>query len=223
MKCDKKDLLLYAVTDRSWLNGESLYSQVEKALKGGATFIQLREKELTGEELIREAKQIQELCAKYKAPFILNDDVELAAALGADGVHVGQKDMEAKEARKKLGPDKIIGVSARTVEQAVRAWEDGADYLGVGAVFLTGSKADARQIDHDTLRRICAAVPIPAVAIGGITEENVLQLKGSGISGIAVISAVFAKEDVQAAAERLRKLAESVVETPKEQNAGDCQ
>ena len=128
-----------------------------------------------------------------------------------------------KEARRRLGPGKIVGVSARTVEQAVRAWEDGADYLGVGAVFHTGSKADARQIDHDTLRRICAAVPIPAVAIGGITEENVLQLKGSGISGIAVISAVFAKEDVQAAAERLRKLAESVVETPKEQKAGDRQ
>ena len=212
MNIDRESLRLYAVTDSGGKKDRPLATRVEEALKGGATCVQLREKELTGEELIREAKQIQELCAKYKAPFILNDDVELAAALGADGVHVGQKDMEAKEVRKKLGPDKIIGVSARTVEQAIRAYEDGADYLGVGAVFPTGSKADARQIDHDTLRRICLSVPIPVVAIGGITEENAPGLKGSGISGLAVISALFAQEDVEAAAGRLRKLAEWIAE-----------
>ena len=192
MSFDRKHLLLYAVTDSGKGAGRPLPERVESALKGGATCIQLREKELTGEALVKEAKEIRALCAAYRVPFLINDDVELAVLLDADGVHVGQKDMEAKEARRRLGPDKIVGVSARTEEQAVQAWKDGADYLGVGAVFHTASKADARQIDHETLRRICSAVPIPAVAIGGITEENVLELKESGISGIAVISAVFA-------------------------------
>ena len=223
MSFDRKKLLLYAVTDSGKKADRPLPERVESALKGGATCIQLREKELTGEALMKEAEQIRALCAAYRVPLIINDDVELAVSLDADGVHVGQRDMGAKEARRRLGPGKIVGVSARTVEQAVRAWEDGADYLGVGAVFHTGSKADARQIGHDTLRRICAAVPIPAVAIGGITEENVLQLKGSGISGIAVISAVFAKEDVQAAAGPLWKLGGSGGETPKEQKAGGRQ
>ena len=143
--------------------------------------------------------------------------MDLAIRLDADGVHVGQQDMEAKEARRRLGPEKIIGVSARTVEQAVQAWKDGADYLGVGAVFHTGSKADARQIEHETLRRICSAVPIPAVAIGGIAEKNALELAGSGISGIAVISAIFAEEDVEAAAARMRKLAERIVGAQEQQ------
>ncbi|HJC57834.1 MAG TPA: thiamine phosphate synthase [Candidatus Eisenbergiella intestinipullorum] len=214
MSFDRKHLLLYAVTDSGKGAGRPLPERVESALKGGATCIQLREKELTGEALVKEAKEIRALCAAYRVPFLINDDVELAVLLDADGVHVGQKDMEAKEARRRLGPDKIVGVSARTEEQAVQAWKDGADYLGVGAVFHTASKADARQIDHETLRRICSAVPIPAVAIGGITEENVLELKESGISGIAVISAVFAKEDVQAAAARLKELAERIVKSP---------
>ena len=135
MRCDKKDLLLYAVTDRSWLGGETLYSQVEKALKGGATFVQLREKELDEGRFLNEAREIKELCRKYQVPFVINDSVEIALAVDADGVHVGQSDMEAGDVRAKLGPDKIIGVSAQTVEQAVLAEKRGADYLGVGAPY----------------------------------------------------------------------------------------
>ena len=170
MKCDKKDLLLYAVTDRHWLNGRTLYSQVEEALKGGATFIQLREKELDEEHFLEEAKEIKELCRRYQVPFVINDNVEIALAVDADGVHVGQSDMEAGDVRAKLGPDKMIGVSAQTVEQAVMAEQNGADYLGVGAVFPTGSKADALEVSHDTLKAICKAVKIPVIAIGGISK-----------------------------------------------------
>ena len=211
MKCDKKDLLLYAVTDRHWLNGRTLYSQVEEALKGGATFIQLREKELDEEHFLDEAKEIKELCRRYQVPFVINDNVEIALAVDADGVHVGQSDMEAGDVRAKLGPDKIIGVSAQTVEQAVMAEQNGADYLGVGAVFPTGSKADALEVSHDTLKAICKAVKIPVIAIGGISKENILELSGSGICGIAVISAIFAKDDIEEAARELRGLTEKMV------------
>lgn len=211
MKCDKKDLLLYAVTDRHWLNGRTLYSQVEEALKGGATFIQLREKELDEEHFLEEAKEIKELCRRYQVPFVINDNVEIALAVDADGVHVGQSDMEAGDVRAKLGPDKIIGVSAQTVEQAVMAEQNGADYLGVGAVFPTGSKADALEVSHDTLKAICKAVKIPVIAIGGISKENILELSGSGICGIAVISAIFAKDDIEEAARELRGLTEEMV------------
>ena len=211
MKCDKKDLLLYAVTDRHWLNGRTLYSQVEEALKGGATFIQLREKELDEEHFLEEAKEIKELCRRYQVPFVINDNVEIALAVDADGVHVGQSDMEAGDVRAKLGPDKIIGVSAQTVEQAVMAEQNGADYLGVGAVFPTGSKADALKVSHDTLKAICKAVKIPVIAIGGISKENILELSGSGICGIAVISAIFAKDDIEEAARELRGLTEKMV------------
>lgn len=211
MKCDKKDLLLYAVTDRHWLNGRTLYSQVEEALKGGATFIQLREKELDEEHFLEEAKEIKELCRRYQVPFVINDNVEIAMAVDADGVHVGQSDMEAGDVRAKLGPDKMIGVSAQTVEQAVMAEQNGADYLGVGAVFPTGSKADALEVSHDTLKAICKAVKIPVIAIGGISKENILELSGSGICGIAVISAIFAKDDIEEAARELRGLTEKMV------------
>ena len=211
MKCDKKDLLLYAVTDRHWLNGRTLYSQVEEALKGGATFIQLREKELDEEHFLEEAKEIKELCRRYQVPFVINDNVEIALAVDADGVHVGQSDMEAGDVRAKLGPDKIIGVSAQSVEQAVMAEQNGADYLGVGAVFPTGSKADALEVSHDTLKAICKAVKIPVIAIGGISKENILELSGSGICGIAVISAIFAKDDIEEAARELRGLTEKMV------------
>ena len=211
MKCDKKDLLLYAVTARHWLNGRTLYSQVEEALKGGATFIQLREKELDEEHFLEEAKEIKELCRLYQVPFVINDNVESALAVDADGVHVGQSDMEAGDVRAKLGPDKIIGVSAQTVEQAVMAEQNGADYLGVGAVFPTGSKADALEVSHDTLKAICKAVKIPVIAIGGISKENILELSGSGICGIAVISAIFAKDDIEEAARELRGLTEKMV------------
>ena len=211
MNCDRKDLMLYAVTDRSWLGGETLRSQVERALKGGATFIQLREKELNEGDFLEEAKEIQKLCREYHVPFVINDNVEIAAAIGADGVHVGQSDMEAGDVRRRLGPDKIIGVSAQTAEQALRAQEHGADYLGVGAVFPTGSKADATEVSRETLEEICRAVDIPVIAIGGIGRENVMELKGSGICGIAVISAIFAQKDIEAAAEELKKRVEEML------------
>lgn len=206
-----QDLLLYAVTDRSWLNGQTLYEQVESALKGGVTFVQLREKTLDAESFFREAEEIKGLCTRYGVPFVINDNVEIAARVGADGVHVGQSDMEALDVRRKLGPDKIIGVSAQTVEQALKAQEHGADYLGVGAVFPTGSKADAVEVDHQVLKEICRAVHIPVIAIGGITKENVTELKGSGICGIAVISAIFAQEDIEGAARTLRKRTEETL------------
>ena len=189
MKCDKKSLLLYAVTDRSWLNGETLYSQVEKALQGGATFIQLREKNLDQDHFMEEALELKKLCAAYHVPFVINDNVEIAAKMDADGVHVGQSDMEAGDVRAKLGPDKIIG----------------ADYLGVGAVFHTGSKADAEDVSHETLTAICNAVKIPVIAIGGITRDNVTELSGSGICGIAVISAIFAQKDIVSATKDLKE------------------
>ena len=209
--CRREDLLLYAVTDRSWLNGETLYAQVEKALKGGVTFVQLREKALDEQAFLEEAKEIQKLCAQYHVPFVINDNVEIAAQIGADGVHVGQSDMEAGDVREKLGPDRIIGVSAQTVEQAVRAQERGADYLGVGAVFPTGSKADAVEVSHETVRAITEAVDIPVIAIGGITKDNVSELSGTGICGIAVISAIFAQEDIEGAARVLKGRTEAAV------------
>ncbi len=213
MKCDKESLLLYAVTDRTWLNGATLYEQVEQALQGGATFIQLREKQLDEAHFLEEAIQIQALCRRYHVPFVVNDNVDIALKMDADGVHVGQSDMEAGNVRAMLGPDKIIGVSAQTVEQALLAQERGADYLGVGAVFPTGSKDDADDVSHETLKAICQAVNIPVVAIGGISRDNVLQLSGSGICGIAVISAIFAQKDIKAAAENLKALTEQMVNT----------
>ncbi len=209
--CRKEDLLLYAVTDRSWLDGETLYAQVEKALKGGVTFVQLREKALDEQAFLEEAKEIQKLCEQYHVPFVINDNVEIAAQIGADGVHVGQSDMEAGDVREKLGPDRIIGVSAQTVEQAVRAQERGADYLGVGAVFPTGSKADAVEVSHETVRAITEAVDIPVIAIGGITKDNVSELSGTGICGIAVISAIFAQTDIEGAARVLKERTEAAV------------
>ncbi|MEI3381072.1 MAG: thiamine phosphate synthase [Dorea sp.] len=208
----KEDMLLYAVTDRHWLNGETLYSQVEKTLEGGTTFVQLREKELDEEHFLEEAKEIKKLCAKYNVPFVINDNVEIALEMDADGVHVGQSDMEAGDVRAKLGPDKIIGVSAQTVEQALLAQERGADYLGVGAVFHTDSKADAADVDHETLKAICEAVDIPVIAIGGISKDNVGELAGSGICGIAVISAIFAEKDIKGATQELKNRTKKMVE-----------
>ena len=212
MKCDKKDLLLYGVTDRSWLGERTLYSAVEQSILGGVTMVQLREKDLEKEEFQKEARQIQELCKKHQVPFLINDNVELAVEIEADGVHVGQHDMEAGEVRRKIGPDKILGVSAQTVEQALKAQAAGADYLGVGAVFPTGTKDDADAVSLDTLKAICQAVDIPVVAIGGIKESNIQALKGSGICGVAVVSAIYAKEDPQAAAAGLRKLTEEAIQ-----------
>lgn len=211
MKLNKEDLLLYAVTDRMWLNGRTLKEVVKESLDGGVTFLQLREKNLDDKHFLEEAVELQELCKQYKVPFIVNDNVDIALKMNADGVHVGQSDMQAADVRAKLGPDKIIGVSAQTVEQAVLAQQRGADYLGVGAVFPTGSKADADDVSFETLKAICEAVTIPVVAIGGITQENLEQLKGSGICGIAVISAIYAQSDIKEASRKLKETTKKVV------------
>lgn len=210
MKCDKKDLLLYAVTDRKWTGEKTLYEQVEAALRGGATFVQLREKTLEEARFLEEAREIQRLCRQYKVPFVINDNVAIAREIDADGVHVGQSDMEALDVRALLGPDKIVGVSAQTVEQALLAEAHGADYLGVGAVFPTGSKADAVEVGRSELEAICRAVKIPVIAIGGISRENVLELGGSGICGIAVISAIFGQPHIEEATRELRNLTEKM-------------
>lgn len=210
--CKKEDVLLYAITDRSWLNGRTLYEQVEDALRGGVTFLQLREKHLSYDEYLEEAREIKALCDKYNVPLIINDNVDIALAVDAAGVHVGQSDMEAREARAKLGPDKIIGVSAHNVEEALTAVKSGADYLGTGAVFGSGTKEDANKISHDVVRDICKAVDIPVVGIGGITEDNLMELKGTGIDGVAVISAIFAKADITAAAKNLKKLTTEMIQ-----------
>lgn len=191
MKFDKQNLLLYAVTDRSWLGEKTLFQQVEEALQGGVTMLQLREKDLDEKSFMEEAAAVKELCARYQVPFLIDDNVPLALRCGADGVHVGQSDMEAGEVRARIGPDKILGVSAQTVSQAVLAQEAGADYLGVGAVFSTSTKLDADTVSLETLREICTAVKIPVVAIGGINEANLPELTGSGINGVAVVSAIL--------------------------------
>ena len=212
MKCDKKDLLLYAVTDRHWLNGRSLRQVVEESLDGGVTMVQLREKQLEEGAFLEEAKELQALCRDRHIPFLVNDNVDIALEMDADGVHVGQSDMEALDVRKKLGPDKIIGVSAQTVEQALLAQAHGADYLGVGAVFPTGSKDDAVEVPFETLKAICQAVTIPVVAIGGISKANVAELSGSGICGVAVISAIYGAQDIRKAAEELKEATRAMVE-----------
>ena len=210
MKLNKKDLILYAVTDRHWLNGKRLYDDVEKAILGGASIIQLREKNLTHEEFKTEALEIQKLCKKYKIPFIINDDVKLAVEINADGIHVGQDDMEAGNVRTLIGNEKILGVSVQTPEEAVLAESKGADYLGAGAVFHTDSKSDAVEVSHDTLKKICSSVKIPVVAIGGINAKNIRELSGSGIAGVAVISAIFAADDIKGAARELKILSENL-------------
>lgn len=201
----RDSLVLYAVTDRTWLNGRTLKEQVEEALRGGVTMVQLREKELPENEFEKEALEIKELCRKYNVPFIINDNVNLAVKVNADGVHVGQSDMKALDVRKILGPDKIIGVTAKTVDQAVKAMEAGADYLGSGAVFGSSTKTDTERLDHNILRQICESVTIPVVAIGGITAENVEELKGRKIAGVAVVSAVFGQPDIESATKELKK------------------
>lgn len=211
MKSIKEAMALYAVTDRGWLKDQTLLEQVKEALEGGATFVQLREKKLDEETFLQEAIEIQKLCKEYDVPFVVNDNVEIAYKMNADGVHVGQKDMEAGKVREKLGPDKIIGVTANTVETALRAQESGADYIGVGAVFGTTTKEDAETITHEQLKEICAAVDIPVVAIGGISKDNVLQLAGTGIDGIAVVSAIFAQADIVSATKELKEKVESIL------------
>ena len=216
MKTEMRDklvesLLLYAVTDRHWLGDRTLYDVVRESLDGGVTFLQLREKDLDDETFFREAVRLRDMAREYGVPFVINDNVDIAVRMDADGVHVGQSDMEAGDVRALIGPDKILGVSAQTVEQAVLAEKRGADYLGVGAVFPTGSKDDADDVSFETLKAICEAVSIPVVAIGGITAENTPQLAGSGICGIAVISAIYGQKDIYKATASLKKITREMV------------
>ena len=211
MRLQPKQLRLYAVTDRAWAADEdALMAQVEAAIDGGASIVQLREKHLDSGAFLAEAERFVALCHRKGAVSIINDDVEIAVKTGAGGVHVGQEDLRAGEARRLLGPDKLIGVSAHTVEEALAAQAAGADYLGVGAAFATGTKTDAKPISKETIRAITAAVDIPVVAIGGVTRDNIRELKGCGLDGVAVVSALFAQSDVKAAARELLALAEEM-------------
>ena len=208
----KKSMLLYAITDRAWLKeGETLEGVVEDVLKSGATFLQLREKIQGHEEIVEMAKKLQALCKKYKVPFVVNDDIMAAKEMDADGVHIGQSDMEYTKAREILGPDKIIGVSAGNLQEAKEAERVGADYIGVGAVFHTDTKKDATSLTMDQLKEICEAVSIPVVAIGGISVDNALELKGTGIDGICVISAIFGSENPSEATKKLLDLSKKIV------------
>ena len=211
MKCDKKSMLLYAVTDRAWVGKQSLYEQVESALKGGATCVQLREKALDDEKILNEAMEISSLCRQYGVPFFINDNVEIAIKCHADGIHVGQDDMEASQVRQRVGNDMIIGVSVHSVEEALEAVKNGADCLGVGAMFSTSTKTDVSVLPKETLCDICAAVDIPVVAIGGIGKSNISQLAGTGVDGVALVSAIFAADDIENECRLLRGLSEEMV------------
>jgi len=211
MKCDKKTMLLYAVTDRAWTGKQTLYEQVESALRGGVTCVQLREKELDGENFLKEAMEIGALCRRYGVPFFINDNVDVAIACHADGVHVGQEDMAAADVRARVGDGMMIGVSAHSVEEAVAAVNNGADCLGVGAMFATSTKSDVSALSKDTLKQICEAVPVPVVAIGGIGRNNMRQLSGTGVDGFALVSAIFGASDIESECRELRRLAEETI------------
>ncbi|HIR51210.1 MAG TPA: thiamine phosphate synthase [Candidatus Avoscillospira avicola] len=211
MKCDKKTMLLYAVTDRAWTGKQSLLEQVEAALRGGATCVQLREKTLSGEAFLAEALEVSQLCRRYGVPLFINDNVEVAIQCHADGIHVGQEDMAAAQVRRRVGDDMMIGVSVHSVAEALDAVRDGADCLGVGAMFSTSTKADADVLPPGTLRAICDAVDIPVVAIGGITKHNIAQLAGSGVDGVALVSAIFSAPDIESECRLLRRLSEEMV------------
>lgn len=210
MRFDREMLRLYAVTDRAWVGRQTLSEQIEDALRGGVTLVQLREKNLSKEKFVAEAKAVLALCRQYGVPLIINDRLDVALESGADGVHVGIEDAPVSEIRRQAGPDFIIGATAKTVAQARAAQSAGADYLGVGAVFPSPTKRNAIRITSEVLREICGSVSIPAVAIGGITAENAPSLRGCGMAGIAVVSAIFGASDIQQAAAGLRTLAESI-------------
>lgn len=211
MKFNKEMLLLYAVTDRAWVGKQPLMEQIEDALKGGATIVQLREKKLDEASFVEEAILAKELCHRYGVPLIINDNVEVALKSGADGVHVGIEDTPVAEIRKRVPAGFIIGATCKTVEQAHTAEAAGADYMGVGAVFPSPTKANAIRISNAQLQEICSSVSIPAVAIGGISRDNMLELKGSGVNGIAVVSAIFAAVDIERAARELKVNAKKIV------------
>lgn len=211
MKCNKEMMLLYAVTDRMWTGKQTLMEQVEDALKGGATCVQLREKELDEEAFLQEAMEMKALCERYHVPFFVNDNVEIAVKCKADGIHVGQEDMAAVQVRQKVGEDMMIGVSVHSVEEALEAVRNGADCLGVGAMFSTSTKTDADVLPKEVVCEICAAVDIPVVAIGGISKENIAELKGLGVDGVALVSAIFAADDIEKECRMLHKLSEEMV------------
>ena len=211
MKCDKKTMLLYAVTDRAWVGRQSLYEQVECALKGGATCVQVREKKLGDEDFLEEAKQIAALCKRYGVPLFINDNVDVAVKCHAEGVHVGQEDMNAAQVRERVGEDMMIGVSAHTVQEALDAVAHGADCLGVGAAFATHTKEDVNVLPRQTLIDICNAVDVPVVAIGGIHKDNILQLRGTGVDGVALVSAIFSAKDIEAECRELKALSEQII------------
>ena len=211
MKLTTEMMRLYAVTDRSWLRGQTLLEQVEQALIGGATLVQLREKKLDEDTFLREAVELTKLCHRYGVPLLINDNVEIARHSGADGVHVGQDDMEAASVRSILGSGMIVGVTAKTVEQALRAQEAGADYLGSGAVFGSSTKLNVKPMSKELLKSICNAVSIPVVAIGGINRTNILELAGTDIDGVAVVSGVFAAEDIEAECRHLRSIVQQII------------
>ena len=211
MKFNKDMLLLYAVTDSAWVGRQTLPEQIEDALRGGVTIVQLREKMLDEASFIREAIEVKELCHRYGIPLIINDNVEVALKSGADGVHVGIEDAPVAEIRKRVPADFIIGATCKTVEQAKAAEAAGADYMGVGAVFPSPTKTNAIRITNEQLRQIVSAVSIPAVAIGGISRENILEITGSKVSGVAVVSAIFGAEDIEAATVQLKEKAKAVV------------
>lgn len=215
MKCTEEMMRLYAVTDRAWIGKQSLAEQVESALRGGVTCVQLREKELDEERFLREAEEIFTLCKRYRVPFFINDNVALALRCHADGVHVGQDDMDVAAVRRLVGQEMMIGVSVHTVEEARAAAEGGADYLGVGAMFATSTKTDASLVTKETLRAICDAVSIPVVAIGGISKANLLELAGTGVDGVALVSAIFSAADIAAECRRLYGLSQEMVELGK--------
>ena len=210
MKFNQEMLLLYAVTDQAWVGKQTLLEQIEDAIKGGVTLVQLREKKLDEDSFLQEAIQVRKLCHKYNVPLIINDNVDIALKSGADGVHVGIEDAPVAEIRKHVPADFIIGATCKTVEQAKAAEAAGADYMGVGAVFPSPTKTNAIRITNEQLRKIISAVSIPAVAIGGISYDNVLELKGSSISGVAVVSAIFGAADIKNAAALLKKRVNAV-------------
>lgn len=201
---------LYLVTDRSWLHGRTLESQVEEAILGGVTLVQLREKHTTGEELLALAQRVKKVTDRYDVPLIINDYVDIALQIDAAGVHLGQSDDDIRMVREKLGMNKIIGASAHNVEEALAAYAAGADYLGSGAAFGSSTKGDAGKISLETLTKVATCVPIPVVAIGGIDENNAAALRGRNLAGIAVVSAVLAQPDVRKAAQMMRIQADEI-------------